>query len=328
MHSHRSNSSDTSKFTCIALAVLAAQPGLARAQDDGVEQAIDSGQRATSAKSLDEIAVELTNPMGSLSAVFNDFEYHTFQGDLNGASDQTRLNYLITPSMPFPLANGKSLVLRATFPVSFGEPTLPFQIDQDYADWRIRQFANFLPRDVPMRKDHSFLGDISVDLAYGGVNENGYITMFGAAVVLPSSRDGSSERDQYLLGPEFAFGKVTRWGVIGAWATHLTNVYSADEKLPVYDTKLTSLKIFFAYGLGNGWQIISNPVIEYDWEGLRDNRLLLPIGGGISKTTSIGGMPLKMDLELFNYIESPTAFGPEWLLTFSITPVLSDRSRH
>ena len=327
MHSHRSNSSDTSKFTCIALAVLAAQPGLARAQDVGLEQAADLRQVITSAKSFDEIALELTNPMGSLSAVFNDFQYNTFQGNLNGASDQTRLTYLITPSIPFLLDNGKSIVLRTTFPVTFGEPTIPFQIDQDYPDWRIRQFANFLPLDTPMRKDHSYMGDISVDLAYGGVNDNGYITMFGVAAVLPTSRDGSSERDQYLLGPEFAFGKVTRWGVIGAWATHLTNVAAVDEKLPVYDTNLTSLKIFFAYGLGNGWQIISNPVIEYDREGLKDNKLLLPIGGGFSKTTSIGRIPLKMDLELFHYIESPTAFGPEWLLTFSVTPVLSDRSR-
>ena len=327
MHSHRSNSSDTSKFTCIALVVLAAQSSLARAQDVGLEQAADLQQVITSAKFFDEIAVELTNPMGSLSAVFNDFKYETFQGNLNGASDQTRLTYLITPSIPFLLNNGKSIVLRTTFPVTFGEPTIPFQIDQDYADWRIRQFANFLPLDTPMRQDHSYLGDISVDLAYGGVSDNGYITMFGAAAVLATSQDGSSERDQYLLGPEFAFGKVTRWGVIGAWLTHLTNVAAADEKLPLYDTNLTSLKIFFAYGLGNGWQIISNPVIEYDREGLKDNRLLLPIGGGFSKTTSIGRMPLKMDLELFHYVESPTAFGPEWLLTFSVTPVLSDRSR-
>ncbi len=50
---------------------------------------------------------------------------------------------------------------------------------------------------------------------------------------------------------------------------------------------MTSLKIFFAYGLGNGWQVFSNPVIEYDWEGDSDNQLFVPLGAGVSKTTRI-----------------------------------------
>jgi hypothetical protein len=77
--------------------------------------------------------------------------------------------------------------------------------------------------------------------------------------------------------------------------------------------------------LGNGWQIISNPVIEYDWEGAADNKMLLPLGGGVSKTTRIGKMPMKMDFEIYNYIESPDAFGPDWQMSLTLTPVLWSR---
>jgi hypothetical protein len=231
---------------------------------------------------------------------------------------------VIKPSFPFRLKNGKALFVRGTIPVSFGEPSYPVQW-QDYADWRIRQFADLLPADAAVRRDHGFLDDIGFDVAYGGVNENGFIKMFGVAAVLPTSTDGTTARHQHLLGPEFAFGKDTSWGVIGAWATHLVSVSTASERRPAYDTRMTSLKVFFSYGLRNGWEITSNPVIEYDWEALDDNELLLPIGGGFAKTASIRNMPLRLSLEVYRYVETPAAFGPDWLVRFGVTPILHQR---
>ena len=268
-----------------------------------------------------EIGLEFTNPVGTLSSIANEIEYHSYQGYINGADNHPRRDLNFKTSFAFQLKNGKNIAVRGTVPVSFGEPTYPYQW-KDFADWRIRQFADLLPNDDSIHTDHGFMDDISVDVAYGGVNENGHITMFGAAAVLPASQDGTGERDQYLLGPEVAFGRVTSWGLVGVWATHVVNVATAGQKLPPYDTTMTSLKVFFSYGMGNGWQIIANPTIEYDWEALDDNKLMLPIGGGFAKTTLIRNTPLRISLEIYNYIESPAAFGPDWLVTFSVTPIL------
>lgn len=307
--------------SAIALAVFAAQLGIVGAAAGQTAPVADAVPRAAPAKSLDDIALELTNPLGNLFSIATDFEYLNNQGYINGASDHPRSDLFFKPSFPFRLKNGKNIVIRGTVPVSFGEPSYPFQY-KDFADWRIRQFADLLPNDATVRTDHGFMDDISVDVAYGGVNENGYITMFGAAAVLPVSQDGTGERNQYLLGPEVAFGKVTSWGMVGARATHVVNVAAAGEKIPPFDTTMTSLNVFFSYRLGNGWQIISNPVIEYDWEALDDNRLMFPIGAGFAKTTSIRNMPLRISLEIYNYIESPAAFGPDWLVRFGVTPVM------
>ena len=289
-------------------------------------QASDSESGASTVKTLNEIAIDLINPVSSLFSIANDFEYTTFQGSLDDADDQTRGKYLFTPVIPFPLKNGNNIMLRFTIPVNFGEPTYMTE-DRDYAEWLIRQFGDDLPTGGVLSKGHGFMDDISYDVAYGGVNDNGFISMFGLAGTLPVSQDGSVERDQFLLGPEVAFGKVTDWGIIGGWATHLTNVADSAGSETDHDTNETSLKVFFAYGLGNGWQVISNPTITYDWEGAKGNKLLFPIGGGFSKTTRIGRMPLKLEFELQNFVESPDTFGPEWLFTFSLTPVISDRFR-
>ena len=268
-------------------------------------------------KSLDEIARALSNPVSAISYVGNDFEYRSNQGDLPGADDQSGESYLIKPAFGIPLSNGKNILLRATIPVRLNQPK--YVADREYYGFLIRQKADSMPRDGEFRTDHAFLGDVTYDIAYGGVNDNGWIFMYGLAGVLSTSKDGSAARNQRLLGPEVAFGKETSWGVLGAWLSHVVDV-TGDSSADI-DTELTSARLFFAYSLGNGWQIFSNPTVTYDWEAVSGNKLLLPIGGGVSKVTRLGGLPLKFAMDVQNYIVSPDAYGPEWLLTFSVTPV-------
>ena len=268
--------------------------------------------------SVDEIAKELSNPVTALAVINNDFDYVFYQGSLADAADESAFNYRLQPSIPIPLSNGKNVLMRLTLPINGTQPI--YEADDEYSPFYIRQIASTIPTDGTFDNyhGHSHLGDVGFDLAYGGVSENGFISMYGIAVVLPTSQDFSQSIDQTRLGPDIALGQVTRWGVYGGRLTHLTDV-SGNE---VWDTNMTTLKIFFAYGLGNGWQIISNPVIAYDWEGDTDNKLFVPIGAGVAKTMKGGRMPLKMAFEVQKYIASPDSIGPDWLFKLSITPVI------
>jgi len=277
----------------------------------------DDANSATTAEiSVDEIAKELSNPVTALATFNADIEFRSYQGDLAGADDQSAFIYNFEVSLPIPLDNGKNILMRATIPINGNQPL--YYVDRvEYPEFLVRQLGDSLPADREFIDGHDHLGDVKFDIAYGGVSDSGFISMYGIAVVLPTSQDLSSSIDQYQLGPEVAFGKVTRWGVIGAWAKHMVRV--AGES--AWDTNMTSVEVFFAYGLNNGWQVFSNPVIEYDWEATSDNKLLLPIGAGISKTTRIGKIPLKLAFELQHYVVSPDSLGPQWLATFSFTPV-------
>ena len=303
----------------ISVVVLLGLPIISLAAAEAFEeQARDTVAPVKSGElSLDEIAIELSNPVTTLFSIGNDFEYRIFQGSLPAADDESTFIYTLRPSIPIPLDNGKNILIRVAIPINGEQPI--YEADEQYSPFLIRQLASTIPTDGTFDNyhGHSHLGDIEYDVAYGGVNDNGFISMFGIAGVIPSSQDLSQSVDQFQLGPEVALGKVTRWGVYGAWLTHLTRVAGEND----WDTNMTSLKIFFAYGLGNGWQIFSNPVIEYDWEGDSDNKLFLPVGGGVSKTTRIGNVPLKLAFEIQKYIVSPDSIGPDWLFTFSFTPV-------
>jgi len=273
--------------------------------------------------SLDQIGEDMINPVSGLSYIGNDYEYRTNQGALPPAGEQNSATYLFRPTAGIPLNNGKNIVLRAALPVRLKQPK--YLADREYYDFLIRQKADTMPTDGEFETGHSFQGDIVYDIAYGGVNEKGWISMYGIAGVLATSKDSSAARNQYLLGPEVALGKVTDWGVIGAWANHMIDISGGSSAN--IDSQLTSVNIFFAYGLGDGWQVFSNPTITYDWEAATGNKLLLPIAAGVSKTTRIGRLPLNLALDIQNYIVSPDAYGPEWLLTFSVTPVFPNLFR-
>lgn len=267
--------------------------------------------------SVEEIALELSHPATSLVYMDNRFEFRDYRGNLSDAADQSAWRYEFETVWPIKLENGKNVQLRATIPIN-SDQALYEMGKKDFPEWKIRQYADVLPQDSYFTLGHDHLDDIEFDVAYSGISDTGLITLFGARLVLPSSQDLSSGRDQFLLGPEVALGKVTSWGVYGASASHVTDI-GGDSG---YHTNMSAIDIFFAWGLGNGWQIVSNPKIEYDWEGADDNKLLLPIGAGVARTFRIRHTPVKLNLELYNYIESPETFGPEWLLSFSLTPVL------
>lgn len=279
--------------------------------------------------SLDEIAKELSNPVTALASIRTDMEYRTYQGDLPAAGDQSNTVFVIKPSLPIPLKNGKNILMRATIPIYVGMPTwqVPFGHplwiqDFDYPDFRLRQSPQITADTGQFISVHGHVGDIGFDFAYGGVSDNGFISMYGLAIALRTSTNISASRNQTLFGPEIAFGKSSDWGVIGAWVTHLTNISDGDLGGDLYDTNETYVEVFFAYGLGNGWQIFSEPKLTYDWEADSGNELLLPLSAGISKTLRVGKTPLKMAFEIENFVVSPDRFGPEWMFTFSFTPVI------
>jgi hypothetical protein len=277
---------------------------------------------ARSTISVDKVALELSNPVTALRSLANEFEYRTYQGDLPRSDDQSGWRYVLKPSWPFKLSNGKNFLLSVTIPINGDPPTWNRSKNLDYGEFLIRQ----LPADELTAKQffsgHAHLDDVGLNVGYGGINEkNGFISMFGLATVFPTSTDLDSSRDQVLLGPEFALGKVTRWGLFGAQAKHLANI-SGESR---WDTNETTVKIFFAYGLGNGWQIESNPTILYDWEAVSGNEWSVPLGAGVSNTMMLGSVPLKLAVEIQHFVVSPDRFGPDWRLQFSVTPVISTK---
>ncbi len=291
--------------------IIAAQQESEEQQDESSTDAVEKAL-ADPLASADETAKALANPAGSLANLANNLTYKTFKGDLPGAGDQTAVTYTFQPVLPFPVGDkGRNIIVRPAFQLSFDQPVF----DSSQGTW-----SNL----------DTELNDILFDTVYAGTTmtskSTGYLWGVGVAGTLPTATNSALGGDQWRLGPELFGGIIRDWGVAGGLISNQWNLGgggggpgSNDEP---YST--TTIQYFYGIGLGNGWQILSGPVITYDWKASSSEALSLPLGTGIAKTTKIGGTTWRFQVEIQYYVEQPDSFGSEWALTFDFRPVIQN----
>jgi len=272
-----------------------------RAEDKAAlakETSREAGQGPGAATaSADEIAAELANPNTPLASLTFKLQFRGFTGDLPNADDQNSTTLLFQPSIPFPLDNGDTILFR---------PAIPLLIDQPMFNARKLDFD-----------ETTGLGDISFDLAYARTSDTGILTALGIISSLPTATDDLGS-DRFTLGPEILLGKLTKEYVLGVFPNHQWDVGGTGD----VDINLTTMQVFATYLPGGGWNVGSVPIMNYDHN---TNDWTIPINFQLGKTIIAGGRPWKLAMELNYYVEQPDLFGPDWMIGFSVTPVVKNR---
>jgi len=313
-------------LSTICLVMVLAFPATSQAVSSELDTVSETPAPTTvepgSEKSIEQIARELTNPLAAFWRFDYEGQYRTYQGSIPGADDQTSWTNVFQATLPFRQKNGKGWVFKVALPYLGDQPI--YWADRGYSEWRIRQEDPTIQGDGFWAPTHGHTGDATFDLVYGGVNDSGRILAYGIAGILPTSSDTSNDRQQLILGPVVNIGRMAEWGVYGAVISQIFDVAEKKDKGTPDTTQLT-IQGYFSYGLGNGWQLTSNPVVTYDWKGDGGNKLNLPLGGGIAKTTKIGKMPLRLGAEVQYYVASTDRFGPDLLFKFSVSPIIPSK---
>lgn len=256
-----------------------------------------SSSPQTTEKSADEIAAELANPNTVLGSFGFNLDYITYKGDLPGASNQSALRLTFQPSLPYPIDKGVNFFFR---------PAVPVIIRQD------------VPVSGGFEKEGVDLGDISFDAALGKTYPSGVILIGGIVGTLPTASNDALGLDQWLLGPEFAVATAKNWGVLGLLITHQWDVAGDDS----FSTSITGGQYFYTFHLKDGWQISSQPTFSYNHKAPSGQQWTFPVGVGVNKTAILAGRPWKFGLQYWHYVEQPDAFGPDWQIRFTVTPVV------
>ena len=262
--------------------------------------------------SADEAAKKLANPAGSLSSLANNLTYRTYKGDLPDADSQDSWSYTFQPVLPFPVGDkDRRIIFRPAFTVAFNQPV-------------------FEPDEGEFRNLNTNLDDLTFDLVYAGNNmktrQEGYLWGVGLAGTVPIATNDALGGEQWRFGPELFGGVLQKWGVFGALVNNQWNLGGGNGEPGSNDEpySTTSAQYFYGITLGNGWQILTAPVIMYDWKADSDEALSLPLGTGIAKTMKIGDTTWRFQTEIWYYVEQPDSFGPEWQWTFEVRPIIQN----
>lgn len=247
--------------------------------------------------SASEIAAQLADPNTSLGSLSFNFDYISYAGDLPDAGEQNAVRMTFQPVLPYPVGEGVNFFFR---------PAIPLIFKQD------------LPTAGGFENPGLNLGDIGFDAALGKSFSNGLVLVGGVVGTLPTATDDALGKDQWALGPEVAAAVVKKWGVLGLLVSHQWDVAGDDD----VDTSLTAGQYFYTFNLQQGWQISSSPTFSYDHEAPSGQRWTVPLGVGVNKTAIINGRPWKFGLQYWHYVEAPDAFGLDWQVRFTVTPVV------
>lgn len=253
-----------------------------------------SGGAAT--PSADEIAAELSNPNTSVATLTFKNQFRWFDGDLANTSDQTSYTLLFQPGLPFVLESGAKVLWR---------PAVPLLIDNPVLNTSTGEFEG-----------ESGLGDIAFDLAYAPKTEPSLMIAYGFITSMPTATNDLGT-DKWTLGPEFLIGKIAPKYLFGLFPNHQWDVAGSGDR----DINLTTIQAFYTYLPGGGWSVGSAPIMNYDWNS---EQWTVPLQINAGKTVVMKGRPWKLSAELNYYVEKADAFGPEWMLSLNIAPVVKN----
>lgn len=264
----------------------------------------ESGDESSAA----EIAKKLADPNATLGSLSFPLDYIQYEGDFADADAQSAWKLSFQPSLPYSLGEGVNLFVRPLIPLLIDQP-VPLAADQPILP---------LPDSSGFDSQGVELGDISFDVAVGKTFPGRIVLLGGLVGTLPTATKDALGLDQYLLGPEFYLGKVSDWGSFGVLLTHQWDIAGEDS----FDTSVTGGQYFFTYNLKNAWQIQMTPTFSYNHEADSGQELTFPLGIGVARTVVIGNTPWKFHLQYWKYVEKPDAFGPDFQIRFSVTPVV------
>jgi hypothetical protein len=274
-----------------------------RMSKDGATATVKGGPKAAgnkggpAAASASEIAAQLANPSSPLAALNFNLQFRSFKGDLPGANDESSTSLLFQPQFPFALKSGNQVIFR---------PAISVLADQPVFDVNTETFDS-----------EAGLSDISFDLLLSRNLDTGYLIGAGIFSTIPTATTSDLSSGLVSLGPEFVLAKLTPDYVLGALWSHEWDVSGWKDG----SVNRTTISAFANLLLAGGSTLGSNPIISYNWD---TEEWTVPLTLSYSKTLIIGQTPWKIGLDLNYYVEQPDAFGPEWMLSLNITPVVSN----
>lgn len=254
-------------------------------------------EQQPSGQTSDDLSRELSNPNTPLAKLTLENTTTFYDGDLPNSDDQWSNLTLFQPIFPFPLVDDgtTNLFVRPAFTFLTGRPSYDSSEGIFY--------------------DETGLGDMGFDVALGQTYTSGWIIVGGIQGTIPTGTRTELTGGQFRLGPELAVVYMNKKGFIGAFPQHQWDVSGWKDN--AYST--TNIELWGGVFLEDGWTLITNPVLSYDWEG---EQWTIPLNLTAKKVVQLGSVPLQISGSFDYFVEQSDEFGPEWAFTLSFTPIV------
>jgi hypothetical protein len=226
-----------------------------------------------------ELAKKTQNPIANMVSL--PFQNNTQYGV--GTADRTANTLNIQPIIPTKLSADWLLINRVVLPI-------------------VTQ-----PGMVPAQSTESGLGDTLYTGWFAPMLEGNVTVGLGPAVQIPTHTDDRLGNDHWGLGPSVVVVAMMDAWVVGGLINNVWSVGGSSD--PSYNQML--IQPFVNYNLGDGWYLVTAPIMTANWEASSSETWTIPLGGGGGKVFRIGKQPVNVNLQFYYNVEKPTLVG-DW----------------
>ena len=149
-------------------------------------------------------------------------------------------------------------------------------------------------------------GDIILGAGIGPQKTEGLLYGLGGTFVFPTASNSIIGSGKWQAGPAGILFYLKEKFLVGVLAQQWWSFAGQSNR---ESTNHASFLCYFIYNLRNNWQLRYNPNIVVDWTAEND-KVLLPLGLGIGKTTKLGKVPVKFILEGQYAVATPNLLAP------------------
>jgi len=240
-----------------------------------------AGAQTAGAKSADELAKSLANPVAALISV--PFQMN-WDSDIGPVEDGRRFTMNVQPVVPISLNEDWNVISRTILPI----------IDQsDIFPGAGSQFG---------------LGDTVQSLFFSpkAPTDSGWIWGVGPVFLLPTGTDDLLTADKWGAGPTAVALKQQGPWTIGMLANHIWSFAGDDDRS---DVSSTFVQPFFTRTWPGGWSVSVTADSTYDWKG---EQWTVPIGVFANKVTKVGKQMVQFGIGPRYYADSADSGPHGW----------------
>lgn len=280
---------------------------------DAVSETKDESEAGQDGYTDAEISEMINNPLGNLWMLFTQNDTKWISGDALdtlGEDDKVFNSFMLMPVMPMQLTDNVKYILRPVIPIHSYDLPSGFSFDPTTGGTPSADFER-----------ETGLGDIILWNAFT-TNEGAKppnVLGAGFTAMLDTATDEKLGTGKWSAGPMGLAMKITDKWIYGVIAQHWWSFAGDSDR---DDVNLSDIQYILRYRLTPDTNIGMSPNISINWEADSDDRLSLPVGGGMDTMIKIGPLPVKIGVEVYYYVAAPDNIGQEWQVRLFFTPVL------
>jgi opacity protein-like surface antigen len=261
--------------------------------DDGTAAATVAPMSATRPETggdTQSLAKAAQNPIADLISV-------PFQNNANfgvGPFNRTQDVLNIEPVVPMHLGNDWIVISRTIVPLT-SQPDAVFD-SSTYGIGDTSESLILSPADSGIK-----------DFSWG----------FGPILTAPTASDAILGTGKLLLGPEAVIIYTPGHWVLGALASNSWSIAGDPLRNSV---NFFSAQPFINYNIpdGQGWYLVTSPIITADWMAPSSQRWTVPVGGGVGRVFKAAGQAFNASAQVFYNVERSDSTPGNWQFRFQV----------